>query len=394
MKKLIFMGMFSSYLGLAMVNPILGPLLRELNFNETQIGIVFAVAAISLFIASPLWGKNSKKYALKSILVFGMYGFALCYLAFAIILSLGLSSSIALPIIFLFLILIRMCGGVVFAALLTASQAIIARYTPKHERTSGMALLGAASGLGLIIGPAIGGVFVLIHLTFPIYIAAILPFIMAVLLSIRLDLKLPQHDIKEPPPNLTIHFYDQRIFPFLLVGFFLNLMIVLMQVTLGFYFQDQMNLTLLETTQAVSLSLVIFGFTNFICQMFVVRKMKLNPTYLLQLGFLLSLTGIILFLASPSIGGTFLSFVFIGAGSGLILPGYLGGLSLAVDDAFQTQVAGLNGAANGVSSMIAPIVATFLYQIEPAAPYYFILVCTLGLSVWQFSLRLQHIESR
>ncbi|MFC7439645.1 MFS transporter [Laceyella putida] len=380
----LFLTLFSAYFSLSMVNPLLGPIFRALHLSEIEASLVFSIAALSLFVSSIFWGNRVQKWGKKKILIAGTFHFSLSYLFFGLSIQLGLSHLLSFTLLFLCLLLIRLYGGVVFAAMLTSSQALMADITSKQDRSSGMALIGAANGLGLIIGPAVGGLLVGVHFTVPIYLAALFPVVMTLVLLKALPNESGSVRSEE---KWTLTPFDKGIFPYLLISFCINLIFVILHVTLGYYLQDRLNMNAAEAAQWASFALVAPGITMFVSQIVIVRKFKLTHAFMLYLGFPLFLVGFLGFLFSPSYPWIIASFSIIGLGAGLIIPGYLTAASLAVGDRLQGAVAGLTSASNGIGAMLAPIIGSALYNVFPEFPYYLALFLISGLTIMVYFLR-------
>ena len=107
-------------------------------------GILGSLYSLLQFIFAPIWGSLSDTHGRKKILLITISGLALSYLIW------GLSGN------FWILIIARIVGGVM-GGNLSVATAVVADVTPKEKRTSGMAIVGIAFGLGFIMGPAIGG---------------------------------------------------------------------------------------------------------------------------------------------------------------------------------------------------------------------------------------------
>ena len=107
-------------------------------------GILGSFYSLLQFIFAPIWGSLSDTHGRKKILLITIAGLALSYLIW------GLSGN------FWILIIARLVGGVM-GGNLSVATAVVADVTPKEKRTSGMAIVGIAFGLGFIMGPAIGG---------------------------------------------------------------------------------------------------------------------------------------------------------------------------------------------------------------------------------------------
>ena len=382
----LFFTLFSTYFGLSMVNPLIAPMMRELRFDETHISMVFAIAAVSLFASSLVWGSYSEKYGRRKILLHGIFHFAFAYLLFAFFIQLGFSNWISFPLLFALLLMIRLYGGVVFGAVLTGTQALMADLTHEKERTSGMALLGAANGLGMILGPAAGSILVLLSWTAPVYFAAIFPLIMGwVMLKV-----LPEELVKKEVRRHSV--FDRRIFPYLLLAVLVHLVIVILQVTAGLYFTDQLGVNAKTAAQWVGLSMFAMGTAAFLGQMVMVRVW--NPFYLwlLRLGAPLMFFGFFGFLQSESLTGMIFSFAGIGLGVSLMIPGCLSAASLNAGEESQGAVAGLNGAANGIGAMAGPVVGSFLYKVHPAMPFECCLLILMGMVVISYLIKPQTKE--
>ena len=95
---------------------------------------------------APLWGRLSDKHGRKPAILFGLFGNAVALVGF------GLAKS------YVWLFIARGAAGVASAAVLPAVMAYVADVTTEEERGSGMGLMGAAMGLGFILGPALGGI--------------------------------------------------------------------------------------------------------------------------------------------------------------------------------------------------------------------------------------------
>ena len=81
----------------------------------------------------------------------------------------------------------RIIGGVLSSANMPTAMAYVADITTPEDRGKGMGIIGAATGLGFIFGPAIGGVFSKSSLTFPFYIAGVVSLITLVLVLVLIE---------------------------------------------------------------------------------------------------------------------------------------------------------------------------------------------------------------
>jgi MFS family permease len=158
---ILFAAVLIDMVGFGIVLPLL-PFYAE-SMGATPIEVTLLVASFSAMqlVAAPLWGRFSDRRGRRPLLVAGLFASALSYLIF------GLARS--LPLLFLSRMAAGAAGGTISVA-----QAYVADTTPAGERSRALGLLGAASGLGVMIGPAIGGVFSRWGLGAPGFVAAAL----------------------------------------------------------------------------------------------------------------------------------------------------------------------------------------------------------------------------
>lgn len=115
-------------------------------------GILGSLYSILQFICAPLWGAYSDRVGRRKVLLITISGLALSYIAWFFASS------------FWVLLLARILGGTMGGNLSVATAAV-ADSTTREKRSSGLAIVGIAFGLGFIVGPAIGGLFAKIDLT-------------------------------------------------------------------------------------------------------------------------------------------------------------------------------------------------------------------------------------
>jgi MFS family permease len=366
---LLFLTLFNSLLGLSILFPIIGPLGRELGFSEFQVGLFSTGYALMQFLLAPYWGRRSETVGRKPILLTGILGFAVGFFLFAFFGWLGFREVLTGLPLYLSMLGARLLGGAFSSATLPTAQAYLADITSRENRTQGFALLGAAFGLGVIFGPAIGAALSGFGLLIPVLFSASL----AVLNAIFVYFVLPESRTAEArpahPPKLSI--FDPRIWPILLLGLIINLSSVAMEQTVAFYYQDRLSLSAERTAQTVGIALAVFGLVAVFIQGFLVRLVKWPPRRLLAVGLPLALAGYVGLVLSSSFPALTFSLVLLGAGGALAGPGVSAAQSLAVSDAEQGMVAGLSSSAQALGRMLGPIVGTSLYSLHPQYPYVF-----------------------
>src|ERR1700760_1038126 len=135
---------FIDLIGFGMIIPILPLYAQRFQATEWQIGLLLASYSFMQFLASPILGWLSDRYGRKPVLLCSLIGSATGYILMADATSLTM------------LFLARILAGVAGASVGTAS-AYIADITPPENRSKRIGLIGAAFGIGFVLGPAIGG---------------------------------------------------------------------------------------------------------------------------------------------------------------------------------------------------------------------------------------------
>ena len=141
---IIFVTVFIDLLGFGIIIPLLPFYAESFGASALVIGLLSTSFSLMQFLFAPVWGRLSDIFGRRPIILAGLLGSAVSYLAF------GLADSLAM------LFAARILAGIAGANIPTA-QAFIADSTTPENRARGMGLVGAAFGLGFIFGPAIGG---------------------------------------------------------------------------------------------------------------------------------------------------------------------------------------------------------------------------------------------
>src|ERR1700730_14857748 len=186
---------FIDLIGFGMIIPILPLYAQRFQASEWQIGILLASYSFMQFLASPVLGWFSDRYGRKPVLLCSLIGSATGYILMADANSLAM------------LFLARILAGVAGASVGTAS-AYIADITPPENRSKRMGLIGAAFGIGFVLGPAIGGILSQWSVIAPFWFAAVLSIFNAVLLKITLP-EPERHAARERGPVNLRQIFEQ-----------------------------------------------------------------------------------------------------------------------------------------------------------------------------------------
>jgi DHA1 family multidrug resistance protein-like MFS transporter len=132
-------------LGFGLVIPIMPFYIENLEAGGTELGLLVASYAVMRLIFGPIWGSISDRIGRKPVLMIGMLGYAITMFWF------GLATQLWM------LFVARSLSGILSSATSPTTMAYISDSTTEQDRGRGMGILGAAVGLGTVIGPGLGG---------------------------------------------------------------------------------------------------------------------------------------------------------------------------------------------------------------------------------------------
>ena len=166
-------------LGFGMVMPIMPFYIDRLGAIGRDLGWLVAVYSMMQLIFAPVWGSVSDRVGRKPVLMLGIVGYAVFLILF------GLATRLWM------LFLARSLAGILSSATYPSMMAFISDSTTPEGRGGGMGKLGAAMGLGVILGPGLGGWLAGDSLALPFFIAAGLALVTLALVAIFLPESLP-----------------------------------------------------------------------------------------------------------------------------------------------------------------------------------------------------------
>lgn len=365
---LVCSAMLGLMTGQQMINPLLAPLARELRFSELELGVVMAVGASGIVFASSFWGRRAAAWGHGPVLILSLVVAAAALGGFAAVVQAGLVGLVREPLTLIMVIATR---GVLFGAAWAATpvtvQSFIAGVTEgEADRVRGMTAFGVAQGVGLAVGPALGGVLSVGGLLLPMYIAPGVLLLVAAIIAVG----LPRRRVATAPqPTGSVRLGDWRVWPFLVCGFGLYLGLTMVLMTLGFLLQDRVGLAPKETGSATGLVMLIGAGMIAVIQGAVVPRLRWAPYRLIQLGAVVMTAGMALMVFADTLPTIATGVGLLGSGLGFGMPGIMSAPSLLVGRAEQVSVAGLVSATTGATFVAGPLLGNGLYELGSATPY-------------------------
>src|ERR1700722_2769591 len=177
----ILLVVFVDLIGFGMIIPILPLYAKSFQAEEWQIGLLLGCYSFMQFLASPVLGYISDRIGRKPVLLVSLIGSVIGYAVMA--------NAHSLTMLFIARIIAGICGASVGTA-----AAYIADITPAENRSRRMGLIGAAFGVGFVLGPAIGGILSHFWTVAPFWFGAGLAFLNAI--AVLLFLPEPEKHVK------------------------------------------------------------------------------------------------------------------------------------------------------------------------------------------------------
>lgn len=357
---IIFLTVFIYLLGFGIIIPIIPILGTQMGATAFQAGLLISVYSLMQFVFSPFWGRLSDKYGRRPILLICLIGEIFAYLLFARARTLEL------------LFVARLFSGFFGASISTAS-AYISDITPPNERSKGMALIGAAFGLGFLFGPAIGGGLTVWaeHLSadpffitsFSSYFVSLICLLTSIFAWKYLKETLDPAQVRPPKMNRFLqilkYFRIPTVGPLIFVFFLSSLAMSTMEATLILFTKAKFNWGIKE----VSFGFAYIGIIMIFTQGYLVRKLipKLGEKQVLRTGLVLMTMGLSGIAIAQSIAVLAVTQTLLAIGIGFVNPSILGSISLLTDPNEQGAALGTTQGMASLGRIIGPIVGGALF---------------------------------
>lgn len=347
-------------IGIGLIMPVLPTLLNEFvseNSLATHYGVLLALYATMQVIFAPILGRLSDKYGRKPILLFSLLGAALDYLLMAFSTTLWM------------LYIGRIIAGITGAtgAVCASSMSDV---TPAKNRTRYFGFLGGAFGVGLIIGPMLGGILGDISAHTPFIFAAISHSILLILslLFFRETQKRAAIVANSTPQNQTasnsVTGFIKKSLYFWLAAYFIIQLIGQIPATIWVLFtQYRFD----WNTISVGMSLAVLGVLHIFFQAVVAGKLaqKWGEKTTIMISMSIDMMGCLLLAWVGQVWVILPALICLAAG-GMGQPALQGYLSKSVDDNAQGKLQGTLVSLTNITGIIGPLLFAFIYSYSIA----------------------------
>jgi DHA1 family tetracycline resistance protein-like MFS transporter len=344
-------------MAVGIIAPVLPKLIIDFQHGDVvkaagYVGVFATIWAAMQFISAPIIGAASDRLGRRPVILLSNLGLGLDYILMAV------SPSLA------WLFVGRLVSGITSASYPTAG-AYIADVTPPAERAAKFGMLGAAFGLGFIVGPAIGGLLGSIDLRLPFWVAAGLSLANAAYGYFILPESLPPERRKAfsmRTANILGAFRLLRSHPELL-GMAAALFVM------GLAHESLPNTFVLYADQRygwkeshVGLVLALIGVASVVVSMLLVKPLvrRLGERRAALAGLACGVAGFLCFALAPT-GAAFLVGIAFLALLGIANPAFQALMSQRIDPMEQGQMQGALGSIRAVTGMLGPIIFTQVF---------------------------------
>ncbi|MBE0699696.1 MAG: MFS transporter [Anaerolineaceae bacterium] len=262
----ILLVVFIDLLGFSLILPLLPYFAKTFNASDTEIGLLVAIYAAAQLIGAPILGRLSDRYGRRPVLLISIAGNLIGYIL------LGFAQGMVM------LFAARLLAGIT-AANISVAQAYISDITDEKNRSKGLGMIGAAFGLGFIIGPAAGGALSTFGYSVPAFLSAGLGVINLILVALWLPESLsPERRAalaKKPakdalaPKGLWAALQRPVIGPLLSTRFFYGMAFSIFQTIFALYALSRFGVN----AQNTGFILAYVGVLSVITQGFIVGRL-------------------------------------------------------------------------------------------------------------------------
>jgi DHA1 family multidrug resistance protein-like MFS transporter len=358
---ILFITLVIIMMGFGMVIPVIPFLVEEFGASGQELGMLMAIYALMQLIFSPVWGELSDRFGRRPIMLFGLLGNGLSML------FMGLANSIWM------LFAARALAGLLASATLPTAYAYVSDSTSEEDRGGGMGIIGAALGVGMVLGPGFSGVLAENTLSLPFFGGAFLSLFAIAVVFFFLPESLPEEERKS---TTSINFQQQfskmwqgLVGPlgFLFVlAFLISFGMTNFEGVFGLYMANRFD----YGPGQVGMILTLVGLVSAAVQGFLTgyATKRWGEENVIKFSFFGSAVGFVLMLAANNLSTVLITVSFFVFSNAMIRPGVS---SLISKRAAMGQgiAMGLNNSFMSLGRVAGPLLAGFVFDIDLRLPY-------------------------
>ena len=348
---IVFTTVVIDLIGFGLVLPILPLWAEQIGASPVQIGILTASYAVAQVLFAPVWGRLSDKHGRRPVILISLAGSAVASLI------IGLAGTLVV------LLLARVLQGIAGASY-AAAQAYVADITERKDRARGMGMIGAAFGLGFVLGPAIGAVFSAIDQRLPFFVAAGLAAVNFGIAYVRLpESRTPGEPSEAPVPRLAVvrrALSSRDLAPLVWLSFVATFAFVGMETTFALFGDRRFS----YSPAQMGLLFTFIGVMAVFSQGYLVGRVvdRWGESRVMIGGLVGTAGGLLLVAVSYDLWVLLPGLALLAVASGLVFSTTTALISLTAGDREQGMVLGLSASVGSAARIGGPLVATLLFQ--------------------------------
>ncbi len=349
-------------LGFGIIIPILPLYASDFGASPYTIGLLLASYSLAQLVFAPVWGRLSDRVGRKPILVITLVGSAIGSLV------LGLAGSI------LVLFIGRIIDGVSGASVAVA-RAVVADTADPAQRPRLMGLLGAALGVGFVLGPALGGLAGLFGPRVPFLIAGSIAATNAVIAFRRLPETRRVTSSRVAPSLRSLRGLDRDVATLIALSFVAVAAFSLFETTFALLAAERLALTAPEVSLVFALVGVVLIATQ--AGLMGIASQRFSEVALIGIGLALNVAGFLLVAFSTSWAQLAPGLVLLAIGQGSATPAISSAIAGRSPEGHAGTVFGIHHSAGGLARVLGPIAGGVLFAIGIQMPYLVAALVTL-----------------
>jgi multidrug resistance protein len=352
------------FIGFGLILPLLPFWALHLGAGPVGVGLLLTIYAAAQFVFTPILGTLSDRYGRRPIILL-----SLLIEVFSLILT-AVAGSFSL------LLFARLIGGL-GASNIGSAQAVVADVTAPDERARGMGFIGAAIGLGFVIGPAFGGVLAPLGTTLPFWVAAGVALMNALLVALFLPETRRAAAVNEQKSSRGLNALFAGWNSTVKHPIVLRLIMVNLLFTLAFTAMESIFalFTLHVFGWGASENGYVFTFVGVVVVIIqgglLGRLVKRwGEQKVLLAGLVMLATGLFILAFSTQISWLLMGLGILSIGDGAVTPTISTLLSFASTAQTQGETLGFSQGMGGLGRSIAPVIATSAFALGgPTTPF-------------------------
>lgn len=386
---ILFLVVLIDLVGFGMILPLIPFLGKSTGVSAPMVGLLMSIYSIMQFLFSPFWGGISDRFGRKPVLLISILGASVSHTTFAFASG------------YWALFLTRMFAGF-FSANISTAMASAADLSDKENRTQTMGLIGAAFGLGFVLGPFLGAQGAVFGKSFDFgdQFSSLLAGVLC-LINFIFCFFIFKETLKEKQTSLKVNF--QKLNPFsalfnttpilrksIMLFFTATMALAIIEIVLFYAVKEQFD----WGYQKAALGFAAVGLVMALTQGGIIRPLKkrfseIQIIYIGGILFSVGLAGAFLYSSLLLFGSATLLLSF---GYALLNPALNGFISLQANQNSQGQIFGVTHGFSALSRIIGPLVGTYILQEYTVKTPFLVSSILIGFSLIGFFILMKNTK--